>query len=188
MLRWIAGLLAVIVLAGAYFSFTQYTDLADARGALQATQTRAEARLRVNDMVREYAAQQEATADSAEAEAKEADARALRAEGRLAAATTTRDSLDAALVAKDAYRDAFHSQVVAAGALRARGDSLQAANDDLAGIVRDYGDASQGILDATKPSFLKSLLPDVGFGATVGIDPTTLKPAKAVGVNVHWSF
>ena len=99
-----------------------------------------------------------------------------------------RDSLPAAIESRDAWREAFDNEARAAVALRARGDSLQSANDDLAAVVRNYGNASEKILGASKPSFISRLVPEVGVGAAVGIDPTTLKPSKTVGVTLTWSL
>ena len=188
MLRWIAAALVAIVLAGSYFSFTQHNDLLAARAAVQAAQTRGAAQLRVNELVLKYAAQQEAVADSAEAVVDTVIVRARVADVKLAAAPSVRDSLTAAVAGRDAYRSAFHTQMAASAALRSRGDSLARANRDLTDVVRDYGDASQAILDATKPSFLARLVPDVGVGAAVGIDPFTRKPSTAVGVTLSWSL
>lgn len=188
MLRWIAGLLSLVILAGAYFTYTQQNDLAEARAELAIAQKRAEAQLRINEMVRRHAAELEAKADSAEAVARKAVVRAQDADRALVSAQTAPDSLTAAIVARDAYRTAFHAQVEAAGALRARGDSLQAANEDLAGVVRDYGNAGEAMLDATKPSFVQNLIPDVGVGCTAGYDPTSNRLGTACGPTLTWSF
>jgi hypothetical protein len=188
MLRWIAGLLAVLVLLGAYISFTRHNDLLAARAQLEEVQTRAEAQLRVNDMVRKYAAEQKARADSAEAVARRSVVVAERADRELAVAPTARDSLTAAIAGRDAYRSAFHAQVAASAALRARGDSLQAANADLARVVRDYGNASDAVLAASKPSFLQRLIPDVGAGCTAGYDPIRHQVGTVCGPSLHWSF
>ncbi len=179
---------AVLVLGAIRFVASHFTDLADARADLKAVQADAEAQITINKEITDYAERLVRTADSAEQVAERAELRAERAEGRLEAAKTAADSLPPAIAAKDAWHDAYTSELAAAGALRARGDTLEAANKHLAILVRDYGDASKGILDATRPSFLKSLLPNVGVGAAVGINPLTRKPASVIGLTLSWDL
>jgi hypothetical protein len=188
MLRWITAALVIAILAGAYFSYQQNNQLAESRANLKAAVTRAEkAQYRVEHLTR-YATEQKALADSAQAKARRSVVRATDAERRLAAATTAQDSLPAAVEAKDEYKSAWESQVAASASLRARGDSLQTAVNELGQVVRDYGDASKSILQATKPSFIERLLPNVGAGAAVGADPFTYRPSTTVGVTLSWDF
>lgn len=188
-LRWIiTAIVTIITLAGAYLSYSHRNDLSDARAKLEAVQTRADAEARLNAMVQKYADQKRAEADSAEAEAAEAVLRAQRAEAKLSIAHRVRDSLTYAIDAKDAYKSAYTDEKRAAVALRHRGDSLSVVNDRLAGIVRDYGDASADILDATDESFFERLVPDIRPGVAVGINPTNLRPAAVVGVTASWEF
>lgn len=125
--------------------------------------------------------------------AKAAEARAELAEIAAAAHVAKKDTIvirAKAHAAKGDYKQAYEEQKKATAELEAAVDTLAPALKGAREQLRNLGDASQGLVDKTKPSFWKSLVPKVGAQVTVGIDP--LKPQeglkKIVGVGVHWSF
>lgn len=184
----ITAVLVLASLVGAWFSYSRHNSLIEARAKLETVRDRADAQERLNAMVQKYANQKRAEADTAEAEAAEAVLDAQRAEAKLTVARRVRDSLSLAIAAKDGWHAAYDDEKRAAVALRERGDSLAVANEALSQIVRDYGDASADILDATDESFFERLVPDIRPGAAVGIDPFTRRPGAVVGVTVSWDF
>jgi hypothetical protein len=167
-------ILAVVSLAGAWFSYSRHNSLLEARAKLEAVQEQAQLQLERSEILRQFADAQEAAADSAVA-------RAEAAERKLATAPTVRDSLASALDARDGYKVAYQSEKQAAAALRT-------SHDDLTEIVRRYGDASTAVIDASRPSFLDRVLPNVGAGAAVGVNPFTGGPSATVGVTLSWDF
>lgn len=72
----------------------------------------------------------------------------------------------------NARKDAFTQQKQATAVLAPAADHVAEAAHDL--------------VKASKPSFWSHLKPDVGLGATAGVDPTTGKFGKTVGITVSW--
>jgi hypothetical protein len=145
------------------------------------------------------------SADAAETRAQAAELRAQAAERRRSslaparraivaqapdtcapAITALRGELADADSTTAGLRDALEEQKAAAAKLRAAGETVVAAADDL--------------VKSTGGSFLKDIIPDVGVGlavgpsATLGVNPTTGLPATAVGVGatlgitLSWDF
>lgn len=124
---------------------------------------------------------------------KAAEARAELAEIAAARHVAKKDTIvirAQAHAAKGDYKQAYEEQKKATAELEAAVDTLAPALKDARSQLRNLGDASQGLVNKTKPSFWKSLTPKFGVQATVGIDP--LKPQDGVkhivGIGAQWSF
>ena len=207
-MRWKIILIAVAVLAtlfGSYHLYTQQQALAEARGAFWHAQVQATAdSIRADSAVREAKAHA-ARADSAEAVARRAVVGAHAAERLLAAVQAKTavlvaaapdtcapylraadEARAAAVDVADAWHRAYTSQLTATGELRVANDSLTSANAALKRSVGDLGRTGDHLAHASKPSFWSHLVPEIGVGATAGVDPITHKPAVAVGATASW--
>ena len=81
----------------------------------------------------------------------------------------------------ESWHDAYDEQKAATG-------RLQAAAGPLVDASQAQSAAGQHLSDASKPSFLGRILPDVGVGAVAGVDPFDHSFHVVVGPSLHWSF
>jgi hypothetical protein len=178
--RWLKYLsIAVAVLLGAFYLHTQQGKLAEARGAAKQALASAEHQKHRADSLEAIGQAHAGRADSVTRELKVANKKANVA---IVAAPDTCDQYiaavanarDLAVETADHWRVAFDAEKQAAAVLR--------------GTLRDVGDASKQLVKQSKPSFLSRLTPDVGLGATAGVDPFTREPAVAVGVTLSWEI
>jgi len=172
---WLTAILAIGM--GAYLQYNHNTQLAAARqetydavSAYKAAKTEA-----LGYEIVALAAT--SRADSIEqARAKAAPARAAVVAAAPAPCKPAIDALEAenAQLKEEAAerKDAFAEQKQATAALAPAADHVASAATNLA--------------NKSKTSFWSHLKPDVGLGATAGIDPATGKFGKTVGITVSW--
>lgn len=172
---WVTAVIAIAL--GAYFQHTHNQQLAEARAetyvAVEAYQDARQQALAAEVL----AADAESRADSIQ---QARAAAAPRVAAIVKAAPDTCKPVIAALQGQVAqleaeaqsHKDAFTEQKQATAVLAPAADHVAAAATNLA--------------NKSKASFWSHLKPDVGLGATAGVDPATGRFAKSVGVTVSW--
>lgn len=147
----------------------------------------------VADLLRTRAAQAAAHADLAEAAAIELARRARRAEVVYRVAVDSApaecapviEAANAVLAIEQARADSL------SGALQSVRSSLtdtRAALDSVRGSYERLRTAAVTLDNAVKPSWREKLVPKLGIGGAVGVDPFTRRPATAFGVTLGWTF
>lgn len=129
----------------------------------------------------------------AEAGAREAMLRqSLAAARKMAAPDTCAPFIAAANARTDSALVLLDDAQAGMDSLFAANDSLTSANGLLQGTVASLladgervDSAGRRVLAASRWS---RLLPEIGLGATIGVDPVTMAPARAVGLTFSWSF
>jgi hypothetical protein len=84
-------------------------------------------------------------------------------------------------------------QLIASG--QAESDSLRSALghtevalDSVRASLGRLRPAAVALEHASRPSLRERLTPKLGFGAAVGVDPLTRRPATAIGMTLGWTF
>lgn len=114
-------------------------------------------------------------------------ARAHAAEVKLAASSTTQDSLTNALEAKDSWHRAYRSQLEATAKLQQSYDLLHDGLQKVGDASAKLQGASTDLVNATKPSFWKRLAPHASINVTAGVNPQG-KPDVVAGVGLGWNL
>jgi hypothetical protein len=156
--------------------------------AANAEATIALARAALADSAR-LLAEQEARAAAARAEAREAALRRQRArtDTLIAAAPDTcapviaalSADVDSALAVAADWREAHDS-------LASANRSLRASLDETSRALANLRNASETLVKRTRRPLLARLLPEAGFGATLGLSASTGRPDATIGITLTW--
>lgn len=172
---WLTAVLAIAL--GAYFQHTHNAQLAQAR---------AETTIAVEAY---HAAHTQALGYELVALAAETRADSIE-QARAAAAPRVAAIVKAAPDTCKPVIDALQGQVAQLQAeAKGRKDAFseqKQATAVLAPAADHVAQAATNLVKASKPSFWAHLKPNVGLGATVGVDPASGKFSKTVGVTFGW--
>lgn len=89
-------------------------------------------------------------------------------------------SVDSLKSANADLKSAFTTQAKSIGELLSEQDSLRKA-------ATRVGNAAQGVVDASQPSFISRFLPHLGAGVTAGVDVQG-HPNAVAGITFGWTF
>ena len=123
-------------------------------------------------------------------EAKQADAKAAKAvvAAQVSNATAAKLTAEAKQHAvKGSYKQAYESQLKATASLQAAVDTLTPALINARASLAKLGAGSQKLIDQSRGSFWKRLVPTVHVGVMAGVNPQG-KPDAVVGVGVGWNI
>lgn len=123
---------------------------------------------------------------SKEAEGRAAQALIVASEYKLVATKALDRAAKAA--ADSSYKPAYLDAKLAADTLLAAVDTLVPALKSTLAANARLRAAAGHLVDVSKPSFWSHLVPKVGFGGAVGIDPVTMQPSKTVGLTLSWAI
>lgn len=95
---------------------------------------------------------------------------------------------DLAFETAEAWRMSHDSLATSLAVTRDALDSTTIALTALKGTSAILRGASTNLVEQSKRSFLEALIPTLGVGGAVGVDPFNGKFSKTVGLTLSWSF